>query len=146
MVFPVAISGKFPLVQIAANPLILLGGRSRTRTCDPLIKSQLLYQLSYRPTAKCKLYVAIYRSQASGRIGGGLIWLCALGIFASLRERLSARQYHAKAQSRKVRHYFRINSQAVHIEARDIIPLLRSLVLQNRSTSQRMSCHRSAIA
>src|SRR5262249_29284382 len=25
------------------------GGRSRTRTCDPLIKSQLLYQLSYAP-------------------------------------------------------------------------------------------------
>src|SRR6478609_2862027 len=27
----------------------MLGGRSRTRTCDPLIKSQLLYQLSYAP-------------------------------------------------------------------------------------------------
>jgi hypothetical protein len=27
------------------------GGCSRTRTCDPLIKSQLLYQLSYAPTA-----------------------------------------------------------------------------------------------
>jgi hypothetical protein len=26
-----------------------VGGRSRTRTCDPLIKSQLLYQLSYAP-------------------------------------------------------------------------------------------------
>jgi hypothetical protein len=25
------------------------GGCSRTRTCDPLIKSQLLYQLSYTP-------------------------------------------------------------------------------------------------
>ena len=25
------------------------GGRSRTRTYDPLIKSQLLYQLSYAP-------------------------------------------------------------------------------------------------
>ena len=25
------------------------GGRSRDRTCDPLIKSQLLYQLSYAP-------------------------------------------------------------------------------------------------
>jgi hypothetical protein len=33
--------------------LILLdflgGGRTRTRTLDPLIKSQLLYQLSYAP-------------------------------------------------------------------------------------------------
>ena len=28
-----------------------IGGCSRTRTCDPLIKSQLLYQLSYAPTA-----------------------------------------------------------------------------------------------
>ena len=25
------------------------GGRNRARTCDPLIKSQLLYQLSYAP-------------------------------------------------------------------------------------------------
>ena len=29
--------------------LILDGEPSRTRTCDPLVKSQLLYQLSYRP-------------------------------------------------------------------------------------------------
>ena len=28
-----------------------LGGRTRTRTVDPLIKSQLLYQLSYAPSA-----------------------------------------------------------------------------------------------
>jgi hypothetical protein len=28
-----------------------IGGCSRTRTCDPLIKSQLLYQLSYAPAA-----------------------------------------------------------------------------------------------
>ena len=27
----------------------VFGGRSRARTCDPLIKSQLLYQLSYAP-------------------------------------------------------------------------------------------------
>ena len=27
----------------------LVGGRTRTRTLDPLIKSQLLYQLSYAP-------------------------------------------------------------------------------------------------
>ena len=36
----------------AANVRILLGkfgGRTRTRTWDPLIKSQLLYQLSYAP-------------------------------------------------------------------------------------------------
>ncbi len=29
----------------------IIGGRTRTRTLDPLIKSQLLYQLSYAPFA-----------------------------------------------------------------------------------------------
>jgi hypothetical protein len=29
--------------------LEMIGGRTRTRTLDPLIKSQLLYQLSYAP-------------------------------------------------------------------------------------------------
>jgi hypothetical protein len=29
--------------------MIPSGGRTRTRTLDPLIKSQLLYQLSYAP-------------------------------------------------------------------------------------------------
>ena len=28
------------------------GGRTRTRTLDPLIKSQLLYQLSYAPASE----------------------------------------------------------------------------------------------
>ena len=32
----------------------LRGGRTRTRTLDPLIKSQLLYQLSYAPDARLK--------------------------------------------------------------------------------------------
>ena len=32
-----------------ANSLKVNGGRTRTRTVDPLIKSQLLYQLSYAP-------------------------------------------------------------------------------------------------
>jgi hypothetical protein len=36
------------------------GGRTRTRTLDPLIKSQLLYQLSYAPEAAL-------RSQERGR-------------------------------------------------------------------------------
>jgi hypothetical protein len=31
------------------KPLISFGGRTRARTWDPLIKSQLLYQLSYAP-------------------------------------------------------------------------------------------------
>ena len=36
----------------------ILGGCSRTRTCDPLIKSQLLYHLSYTPCP--------YRSETEG--------------------------------------------------------------------------------
>ncbi len=31
------------------------GGRTRTRTLDPLIKSQLLYQLSYAPAQGARL-------------------------------------------------------------------------------------------
>ncbi len=40
------IHGNLP--QVTENN----GEPSRARTCDPLIKSQLLYQLSYRPTAE----------------------------------------------------------------------------------------------
>ena len=32
------------------------GEPDRIRTCDPLIKSQLLYQLSYGPTSFCVLF------------------------------------------------------------------------------------------
>jgi hypothetical protein len=35
----------------ASQPFHLIGGRTRARTLDPLIKSQLLYQLSYAPEA-----------------------------------------------------------------------------------------------
>src|SRR5688572_9221373 len=31
------------------------GEPSRTRTCDPLVKSQLLYRLSYRPTSSIEM-------------------------------------------------------------------------------------------
>jgi hypothetical protein len=34
---------------IGAESFDFTGGRTRTRTLDPLIKSQLLYQLSYAP-------------------------------------------------------------------------------------------------
>lgn len=38
-----------------AKRLFCLGGPHRDRTCDPLIKSQLLYHLSYRPKfERCK--------------------------------------------------------------------------------------------
>src|SRR5580658_3798839 len=40
-------------IQCGANRHIeSAGGRTRTRTLDPLIKSQLLYQLSYAPQPK----------------------------------------------------------------------------------------------
>ena len=34
---------------MAVQPIEKVGGRTRARTWDPLIKSQLLYQLSYAP-------------------------------------------------------------------------------------------------
>ena len=41
-------------------PSLEVGGeRDRIRTCDPVIKSHLLYQLSYAPT------VALWRSQVT---------------------------------------------------------------------------------
>ena len=36
---------------------MMSGGRTRARTCDPLIKSQLLYQLSYAPISKKNSYL-----------------------------------------------------------------------------------------
>ena len=45
-------SGNTPQRQKrASDPQVpeFIGGRTRTRTLDPLIKSQLLYQLSYAP-------------------------------------------------------------------------------------------------
>ncbi len=43
------ITGKPKGPDIAAQALGYDGEPDRDRTCDPLIKSQLLYQLSYRP-------------------------------------------------------------------------------------------------
>ena len=48
----------------------MIGGRTRTRTWDPLIKSQLLYQLSYAPPEapsshpSCAAYVLKARKAA----------------------------------------------------------------------------------
>ena len=41
------------------------GEPSRARTCDPLIKSQLLYQLSYRPTAEVKIILLLTPESSS---------------------------------------------------------------------------------
>src|SRR3982750_4460176 len=43
------------------------GGRTRTRTLDPLIKSQLLYQLSYAPG--CRASAQAGRAVAKPKIG-----------------------------------------------------------------------------
>src|SRR5712692_7068028 len=41
------------------------GEPSRTRTCDPLVKSQLLYRLSYRPTLSRIKHSTFQKSQVS---------------------------------------------------------------------------------
>ncbi len=40
---------RVPPTPDVQETLDFIGGRTRTRTLDPLIKSQLLYQLSYAP-------------------------------------------------------------------------------------------------
>ena len=49
--------------MIACKLLQISGEPSRTRTCDPLVKSQLLYQLSYRPTNEKQFKVSSLRFQ-----------------------------------------------------------------------------------
>ncbi len=44
------------------------GEPSRARTCDPLIKSQLLYQLSYRPMRKKIIRAHFYVSSEGHRL------------------------------------------------------------------------------
>jgi hypothetical protein len=42
---------------------------SRTRTCDPLVKSQLLYRLSYRPASRSderELWI-LHRTPGAGK-------------------------------------------------------------------------------
>ena len=38
-------------------PVFNFGGANQTRTDDPLLAKQVLYQLSYDPNAECILYV-----------------------------------------------------------------------------------------
>ena len=40
-------------IQVLECAGVNFGGRTRIRTLDPLIKSQLLYQLSYAPGSRC---------------------------------------------------------------------------------------------
>ncbi len=58
-----------------ASPVNTKYEPDRDRTCDPLIKSQLLYQLSYRPVKRRELYVAKMKCQAPGYliIGGEVV-------------------------------------------------------------------------
>ena len=49
-ILPFAKAGRTILLICFTYDLKKNGEPDRIRTCDPLIKSQLLYQLSYRPT------------------------------------------------------------------------------------------------
>src|SRR5580700_5045749 len=55
--------------KTTSNFSLLSGGRTRTRTWDPLIKSQLLYQLSYAPYAN--EINELYQSTQSVSVFGG---------------------------------------------------------------------------
>src|SRR5438876_8630408 len=56
----------FDLAMVRLSCLFQKSGEpSRTRTCDPLVKSQLLYRLSYRPTSR-KSGVRCPQSKVSG--------------------------------------------------------------------------------
>jgi hypothetical protein len=72
-------------LQIAANYQTIsttwIGGRTRTRTLDPLIKSQLLYQLSYAPPAAHETPSTARRGRAiATRAGAGKSALLSLRI------------------------------------------------------------------
>src|SRR5436190_2179733 len=59
-------SMPFDLAMVRLSCLFQKSGEpSRTRTCDPLVKSQLLYRLSYRPTSR-KSGVRCPQSKVSG--------------------------------------------------------------------------------
>ena len=74
-----------PLTAIPLKPLKKSGGCDRDRTCDPLIKSQLLYQLSYAPVRPAKPEVAAdiaiafrpVQPQTASFSGNATILLCA---------------------------------------------------------------------
>ena len=52
--------------RVIARKLLQISGEpSRTRTCDPLVKSQLLYRLSYRPTNLKQSKVSSIKFQVS---------------------------------------------------------------------------------
>jgi hypothetical protein len=48
------------------NAVSEFGGRSRTRTYDPLIKSQLLYHLSYAPAFVKAIWPRVCRANGWG--------------------------------------------------------------------------------
>src|ERR1700694_4071528 len=64
----------------------VFGGRSRTRTYDPLIKSQLLYQLSYAPLPRA----------AHRPCGERSIYQSGPGLSTLLAERLLALLAHRR--------------------------------------------------
>ena len=66
------------------------GGRTWARTKDPLIKSQLLYQLSYASTPACRRAPSAGSAPYSGRFGQGK------GLFATFQG--LAKRAHERAR------------------------------------------------
>src|SRR6266540_6678660 len=81
--------------MIAARKLLILNGEpSRTRTCDPLVKSQLLYRLSYRPTNGKEFKVSGFRFQVCGyEVANSLSLWERVGV----RDEVSAEEKYSKS-------------------------------------------------
>jgi hypothetical protein len=55
---------SFRSARASRQVIEIIGGRTRTRTLDPLIKSQLLYQLSYAPLCVIRAGRVLYQRDA----------------------------------------------------------------------------------
>src|SRR5205807_6131562 len=95
---------------IACKLLQLSGEPSRTRTCDPLVKSQLLYQLSYRPTNLGQSKVSSIKFQVDGsEVANSLSLWERVGV----RDEVSAEEkYSLKSPSYLPERQLRGNSQS----------------------------------
>lgn len=84
---PVAVFPRSRTGRHTAEPLpIVYGPRSpnRTRTCDPLINNQMLYQLSYRGSiCACILYSCVETLPHTDRIG--ICISCNTSMYRELR-------------------------------------------------------------
>src|SRR5207237_10463285 len=77
---------------VACKLLQISGEPSRTRTCDPLVKSQLLYQLSYRPTNLKQSKVSSIKFQVDGSEVANSLYLWERVV---VRDKVSANEKHS---------------------------------------------------